>query len=89
MMKIKYKIKSGVEEITPAHIVAGVATCLFFIPLTYFISLWTDRTLEFWLTLIKGSAVEVPMWASVLVTIILSGVILGINILTELIRLVN
>lgn len=50
--------------------------------------MWTDRTLEFWLTYAKHAPVIVPWWISTLVTIFLNGVILGINILSELIRLV-
>lgn len=54
----------------------------------WFISLWTDRNLEFWLTYFKGEQVDVPMWMSVVVTIVLNGIIFAANILTELYRLV-
>ncbi len=54
----------------------------------WFMSLWTDRNLEFWLSYFKGEQVDVPMWMSVVTTIVLNAVILAGNILSELFRLV-
>jgi len=51
------------------------------------VSLWTDRNLEFYLSLLKGVAVKVPFILSLLLTIILNGVALALNIVFELIRL--
>lgn len=55
--------------------------------LLYLVSLWTDRSLEFWLSYSKGSPVEVPQWLSFILTIVLNGVILLANIVSEIIRL--
>ena len=51
------------------------------------VSLWTDRNLEFYLSLLKGVAVKVPFILSLLLTIILNGVALALNIVFEIIRL--
>lgn len=51
------------------------------------ISFWTDRTLEFWLTYLKGQSIDVPFWLSVLTTFILNGAILIINVISEIVRL--
>ncbi len=58
------------------------------LPLTALVALWTDRTLEFWLSYFSHHAVEVPYWLSLLVTILLNGVIFAVNVLTEVCRLV-
>jgi hypothetical protein len=55
--------------------------------IVWFLSLWTDRNLEFWFEYLKGTPVDVPMWMSVIVTIVLNGVIVAANILTELFKL--
>lgn len=52
-------------------------------------SAWTDRTLEFWLSMIKHTTVHVPFWMSTLVTLVFNGVILAVNVLTELYRLIQ
>lgn len=56
--------------------------------IVWIISLWTDSNLEFWLSYFKGEAINVPMWLSVLITIILNGVIVVANIVSELLQLV-
>lgn len=52
------------------------------------LSIWTDKNLEFWLSYFKNEAVEVSMWISIIITIIFNGIIIGLNILSELIKLV-
>jgi hypothetical protein len=56
--------------------------------IVWFLSLWTDRNLEFWFTYFKGEQVDVPMWISVVTTMVLNGIILIGNILGELFRLI-
>jgi hypothetical protein len=51
-------------------------------------TIWTDRTLDFWMTYAKGAPVDVPGWLSFIMTIILNGAMMLVNILTELFRLV-
>ena len=51
-------------------------------------TLWTDRTLDFWMTYAKGATVDVPFWLSFIMTIVLNGAMMLVNILTELFRLV-
>lgn len=50
------------------------------------LTLWTDRTLDFWLTYFKGEVVNVPFWLSFLATIILNAASLILNVLSEIIR---
>lgn len=54
----------------------------------YPLSLWTDRSLEFWMSFIKGTPILCPGWLSFLVTLCLNAVILGLNVLSEIVRLV-
>jgi len=51
-------------------------------------SLWTDRNLDFWFTYFKGVPTDIPMWLSVLTTIILNGAALVGNILAELFKFI-
>lgn len=53
----------------------------------YLLSLWTDRNLEFWLSRIKGMPVDVPLWMSFLTTLLLNGLIVPLNLVSELVRL--
>ena len=74
---------STVSRVTLGYIMLTTITVI-----TWFLSLWTDRNLEFWLTYFKGEQVDVPMWLSIVTTIVLNGVIITLNILTELFKLV-
>ena len=49
--------------------------------------LWTDRNLDFWLTVQKGAPVDVPLWLSALASIFAPFAVLG-NIVGEIARLV-
>lgn len=51
-------------------------------------SIWTDRTLEFWLMYFKHEPVAVPMWLSMVVTLVCNAFILAVNVLSEVVRLV-
>ena len=57
------------------------------IGLLYLLSLWTDRNLDYFVSLIKGESVDVPFWLSVVVTILLNAVIVVSNIIAEISRL--
>ena len=57
------------------------------IGLLYPLSLWTDRNLDYFVSLIKGESVDVPFWLSVVVTILLNAVIVVSNIIAEISRL--
>ena len=54
----------------------------------YGLCVWTDRNLDYWLTAMKGAPVDVPMWLSVALAIVLNGVALLLNVVGELLRLV-
>lgn len=49
--------------------------------------MWTDRTLDFWCTYISGNVVDVPFWLSAIATLVGNGVMLGLNIISEIVRL--
>lgn len=51
------------------------------------LTIWTDRTLDFWCTYISGHTINVPIWLSALCSFIGNGVVLVINIISEIIRL--
>jgi len=52
------------------------------------IAFWTDRNLDFWLTQLKGEEVDVPYWASFLVTFFGNAFILAANTIGEIGRLI-
>ena len=60
----------------------------FFMGVWVGLSIWTERSLEFWLTLMRGETVDVPFWIAALLTLILNGFIIAINLVAELLRLV-
>lgn len=60
----------------------------FVISLFVGLTMWTERSLEFWLSRWKGEAVDVPLWMAFVVSLVLNGVILAANIVSELVRLV-
>ena len=77
-METKQKIGCGFT-ILISLLVLGV-----FIGLT----LWTDRTLDFWCTYFAHHFVNIPMWLSALVTLLMNGICLVLNVITEIIRLI-
>lgn len=64
-----------------------MALVFFFIPLMFIIAIWTDRNLEFWLSYLKGHPVDVPFWMSFIMTLVLNGVALALNVVGEILRL--
>lgn len=65
-----------------------VLTLLVIIPsLIVGLGLWTDRSLDFWISYVKGHEVDAPYWVSLVASIVLNGVIVGLNILSEIARL--
>ena len=65
-------------------ILVGLAV---YLPISALVGLWTDRNLDFFLTLLKGEVVNVPYWLSFLVTLFLNAVIVGLNLIAEVVRL--
>lgn len=51
------------------------------------LGVWTERNLEFWLAYFKGVPVDVPFWLAFLLSLVLNGLIVGINLISEIIRL--
>ena len=51
------------------------------------VAFWTQRSLDFWTTYLKGQEVEVPYWLSFAVTLVFNAVIVALNVITEVIRL--
>ena len=51
-------------------------------------SIWTDRTLEFWLSLVAHKTVEIPWYLSLAATVLLGPVTTAFNIISEIARLV-
>lgn len=50
------------------------------------LAIWTDRTLDFWVSYVKGEEVDVSYWLALLVTIV-APFALTVNILSEIARL--
>lgn len=51
------------------------------------ISIWTDRTLDFWCTHFAHHPVNCPWWLSFIVTVVGNGVVLLANCVSEIVRL--
>ena len=52
-------------------------------------TIWTDRSMDYLLTMIKGHPVNCPYWLSFLVTVIGNGATLLFNVIMEVVRLVK
>ena len=48
---------------------------------------WTDRTLDFWVSLIMGSHIDIPLFISFVITLFFNVATFIVNILSELFRL--
>lgn len=61
-----------------------VLALLLFIPIAY----WTDSNLDFWISFLKKSTVNIPFWMSYIVTVFCNGFIIPINIILSLLKYV-
>ena len=61
-------------------VVALVGTALVVFPM------WTNRNLDFWISHVKGHAVNVPYWISIVITVIGNDFIITANIIGEVCR---
>lgn len=52
------------------------------------VSLWTQSSLTWILTLIKGTFVTVPFWISIAVSFFLGSSVIAFNIIIELLKLI-
>jgi len=66
---------------------AGCGWIIFIVGVLYAVSCWTDRNLDFYISLAKGHAVDVPFWLSFLLTLVLNGAALALNVVGEIVRL--
>lgn len=59
---------------------------IFYLAIIGLMTLWTDRNLDHWATMARETETDVPLWLSFLVTLLLSPLVLGFNIISELAR---
>jgi prepilin-type N-terminal cleavage/methylation domain-containing protein len=52
------------------------------------IVIWTDGNIEWWIYYLKGEVINIPWWISTIITIVLNGVAIAFNIITELCKIV-
>lgn len=52
------------------------------------LTMWTDRTFDFWCSYIGNHTVDVPYWLSFLASLIGNGLTLMLNIISEIARLI-
>jgi hypothetical protein len=45
-------------------------------------SWWTEGSLEFWLTYLKGQPVDIPFYLAVIVSVALNGAVIPFNVIT-------
>lgn len=72
-------------ELLIVIILVTIIPCIIIIGLVF----WTDRSLDYWATIMAGAPRDVPMWMSVIATIVLNGVTIAFNIITEILRVVR
>ena len=53
------------------------------------LAIWTDRSMDYLLTWIKGVPVDCPMWLSTLISIVGNAFIVAFNLIMEVIRMVR
>lgn len=51
------------------------------------ISFWSQRTIEYWGAYFSGHAVHCPFWLSMIFSLVFNAIIIGINIVSEIVRL--
>lgn len=73
------KLKTGGAGIGCGGILGIVAAILL-------VSWWTNSNLDFWISYFKGHAVHVPYFLSVLLTIVLNGVDVLLNVIASIAR---
>lgn len=64
-------------------------TLLVVVVISYFLALWTEKNLEFWLGYFKGEAVDIPFWMSWALSIVLNAFIIALNLISEIIQLMT
>jgi hypothetical protein len=64
----------------------GCSGILAIVAVILLVSWWTNSNLDFWISYFKGHAVHVPYFLSVLLTIVLNGVDLLLNVVASIAR---
>jgi len=77
-MKIRLNSNSGCYTLT--------VFATFYVLGSFLMALWTDRTLDFWCSYFAHHTVDIPLWASWLVSFVLSAAIIAVNLISEIIR---
>lgn len=49
--------------------------------------IWTDRSLDFWLSQYRGTSTDMPIWISAIVAIVGNAITLLFNVLSEVARI--
>ena len=90
MFKHKSSKKNSQEDNSGIiSIVCGIIFVIFIFFILLLNAFWTDRNLDYLLTLIKGSLVNCPFWLSAIISICGNGAVFVFNIIMELVRLVK
>lgn len=77
----------GAEGYTLIELMIAIGLIGFIgIPLAMLVALWTDRNLDFWLTMYKHHAVHINYWLAFALTVVCNGFILLANIVGEILR---
>lgn len=84
-MKIGFRRKDYDEGVAGCIVMLLIAS--FVVGVVFLITLWTDRSIDYWLTFTKGTDTDCPFWLSFVATIFLNGIIVAFNLLTEIARL--
>jgi len=53
-----------------------------------FVAGWTEKSLEFWLTMLKGETVDVPYFLAFILTLFANVFGILFNVITEILKLV-
>lgn len=57
--------------------------------LAIMMSAWTDRNLDYWMSIWRGREIDVPFWMSVVLSAVLNAIMLLLNIVGEIARYCN
>jgi hypothetical protein len=69
------------------RVIGTIILFIFVVALMTGLYKWTDRSMDYILTLVKETPSDFPNWASILITLVFNGALIVFNSIVEIIRI--